>query len=323
MLHNCSIFTYSMLAAFLMYLKSSLAGSILWRRRAGGGGRPAGRSRAPPAGRTRVVLALSVAIDLAPAAAVCAMWGFLIGASALLRLPASHTLASPPPPTTAQGLPCVSFQPDVASCGTNCTRHVLNDTIATHGAGCLDGSAPGFYFRPGRGTGAQKYLLWSHGGGWCRTEGECAGRALTYEGSSRCNPERGPPRANMDSGIMSSNCAENPRFCNHTVVYFMYCDGGSWTGDRDEPVPTSQAEYADPPVPSVHLKGRRNLEAILDTLLTPDFGLAAASEVLYAGASAGGLTSYVRKRSPSSVSQSTVAIHFIDVDRCIKEGACR
>ena len=47
--------------------------------------------------------------------------------------------------------------------------------------------------------------------------------------------------------------------------------GGSWTGDRDQPVPTSQAEYADPPVPLVHFKGRRNLRAIMDALKGPTF----------------------------------------------------
>ena len=221
----------------------------------------------------------------------------LLGSSSATPTVTGPTAAPPPPPTTAQGLPCVGFKSDVASCGEGCTRHVLNDTVASHGAGCLDGSAPGFYFRPGRGASAKKFLLWSHGGGWCRSEGECAGRALTYEGSSSCNPEAGPPRANMNTGIMSSDCTENPRFCNYTVAYFMYCDGGSWTGNRDEPVPTSQAEYADPPVPSVHLKGRRNLAAIMDTLLTPTFGLAAAEKVLYAGASAGGLTAYVSQEA--------------------------
>eukprot|EP01052_Picozoa_sp_SAG31_P035493 SAG31_NODE_4291_length_3376_cov_1.344522_2_plen_294_part_00 len=153
-------------------------------------------------------------------------------------------------------------------------------------------SPPGFYFRPGRGADKTNFILWSHGGGWCRNEGECAGRALTYEGSSARNPPDGPPRQNMDKGIMSSDCGVNP-FCNWTVAYFIYCDGGSWTGDRDQPVPTSQAEYADPPVPAVHFKGRRNLQAIMDTLKGPSFGLGAATKVIYAGASAGGLTTYL------------------------------
>ena len=81
------------------------------------------------------------------------------------------------------------------SCGANCSLHILSKAAAEqHGAACLDGSAPGFYFRQGRGDDAGKYVLWSHGGGWCRNEGECAGRAVTYEGSSRCNPPAGPPR---------------------------------------------------------------------------------------------------------------------------------
>ena len=147
----------------------------------------------------------------------------------MLRAPAAVALAlsaaaAPSPPTTIPGVPCVDYSANVSSCGENCSLHILHDAIATHGAGCLDGSAPGFYFRPGRGADAKKFLLWSHGGGWCRNEGECAGRALTYEGSSRCNPPAGPPRQNMDKGIMSSDCKTNPHFCNWSVAYFIYCE---------------------------------------------------------------------------------------------------
>ena len=182
----------------------------------------------------------------------------------------------------------------VAPCGLGCKLHILNETVKTHNAGCLDGSPPGFYFRPGRGADRSNFILWSHGGGWCRSEGECAGRAMTYEGSSTRNSPLGPPRQNMNAGIMSSNCAHNPKFCNWTVAYFIYCDGGSWTGDRDQPVPTSQAEYADPPVSEVHFKGKRNLQAIMDTLISgPAFGLGSAAKVIYAGASAGGLSTYL------------------------------
>ena len=35
-------------------------------------------------------------------------------------------------------------------------------------ARCLDGTAPAFYFRPGRGvTGARSLILFLEGGGWC------------------------------------------------------------------------------------------------------------------------------------------------------------
>ena len=70
-------------------------------------------------------------------------------------------------------------------------------------------------------------------------------------------------------------------------------DGGSWSGNRDDPIPSADAEYADPPIPTVIFRGRRNLNAIIDALLTPSYGMAGAEKVLYAGASAGGLTSYL------------------------------
>ena len=91
--------------------------------------------------------------------------------------------------------------------------------------------------------GRSKFLVYSHGGSWCydtvaadtSATWNCAVRAGVYEGSSALNPPSGPPRDNMDKGIMSSDCGLNPHFCNHSVVYFMYCDGSSFTGDRALP----------------------------------------------------------------------------------------
>jgi len=224
-------------------------------------------------------------------------------------LPDAATATNPTLPPTAY---CVDYNANVTSCGINCHLHILNGSVESHGAGCLDGSPPGFYFRPGHGANASNFLLWSHGGGWCRNEGECAGRAVTYEGSSWCNPPRGPPRQNMASGIMSPDCSINPDFCNWSVAYFIYCDGGSWTGNRDQPVPTSQAEYADPPIPQVHLKGRRNLQAIMDELLhNPKFGMVRASQVLYAGASAGGLSMYLHCESVRAMIPMTTSVRCL------------
>lgn len=35
------------------------------------------------------------------------------------------------------------------------------------GGVCLDGSPAGYYYRPGQGPGANKFLLYYEGGGWC------------------------------------------------------------------------------------------------------------------------------------------------------------
>ena len=57
-------------------------------------------------------------------------------------------------------------------------------------------------------------------------------------------------------------------------------------------IPSSQSEYSDPPIRVLHFKGRRNLDAIMAEL-SASFGLDGASHVLYSGASAGGLTTYL------------------------------
>ena len=36
--------------------------------------------------------------------------------------------------------------------------------------------------------------------------------------------------------IVSSDCKVNPDFCNFHRVWLAYCDGNSFSGNRDEPV---------------------------------------------------------------------------------------
>jgi len=35
---------------------------------------------------------------------------------------------------------------------------------------------------------------------------------------------------------MSSDCKSNPDFCNYNRVHMVYCDGNSFSGNRDDPV---------------------------------------------------------------------------------------
>lgn len=35
---------------------------------------------------------------------------------------------------------------------------------------------------------------------------------------------------------MDSDCDNNPDFCNFNRVYMAYCDGNSFSGNRDQPV---------------------------------------------------------------------------------------
>ena len=96
-------------------------------------------------------------------------------------------------------------------------------------------------------------------------------------------------------GLMS-NRTENPLAKWHAVLV-NYCDGSSWTGDREEPITTGSRTF--------WLRGRRNLDAILASLDAEAGLLTNATRVIVSGTSAGGLTAilhtdYVASRAPAA-----------------------
>ncbi|GJP82627.1 hypothetical protein CLOP_g12862, partial [Closterium sp. NIES-67] len=148
------------------------------------------------------------------------------------------------------------------------------------GAVCLDGSAPGFYYRKGYGSGRNNWVLFFEGGAWCSSHHACAHRATTILGSSALflpaeemeTTERGM------KGMFSANRTINPDFYNWNAAFFPYCDGGSFSGDREHiPVPNGAPLY---------LRGRRVADLLLKHLIDR-MGLAQAHQVVVAGCSAG------------------------------------
>lgn len=167
---------------------------------------------------------------------------------------------------------------------------VMMTAAAADGAVCLDGSPGGFYFR--KGSSNDKWLMFHQGGGWCGSPDNCADRAQTALGSSKT---WGPTYTDKYEG--SALFATAP-FTEFNVAYLMYCDGGSWSGNSMEVVPYKGANL------TLHYKGRLMLDAAIDTMLA--MGMASATELLYSGCSAGGLTAYlhtdyVHSRMPASV----------------------
>ncbi|GJP41593.1 hypothetical protein CLOM_g1248 [Closterium sp. NIES-68] len=148
------------------------------------------------------------------------------------------------------------------------------------GAVCLDGSAPGFYYRKGYGSGRNNWVLFFEGGAWCSSHHACAHRATTILGSSALFL----PAEEMEStergmkGMFSANRTINPDFYNWNAAFFPYCDGGSFSGDREHiPVPSGAPLY---------LRGRRVADLLLKHLIDR-MGLAQAHQVVVAGCSAG------------------------------------
>ena len=155
---------------------------------------------------------------------------------------------------------------------------LLADAAKTTGAVCLDGSPGGYQIRRGK-PGSKRWVVFHQGGGWCTSDEGCAARANTGLGSST---SWGAAYTDFYEG---GRLFLTPPFLEATLVYALYCDGGSWAGDATEPVVVAAEPDSRAPSRTIYYRGRRLLDALYSHLL--DAGLAQASELLFAGCSAG------------------------------------
>ena len=159
----------------------------------------------------------------------------------------------------------------------NATLHSL-DGAGAEKARCIDGSAAAYYFRPGSGSGAIKWIVFHEGGGWCISLSDCRKRAGTALGSSVNYTNE----LVLPDELLSANETKNPLLHNWNVAYLTYCDGGSFVGDA----------AANDATGTLHFRGRAIREAA-HAALVADHGLAHASEVIVSGGSAGGLAAFL------------------------------
>lgn len=179
--------------------------------------------------------------------------------------------------------------PDAVSCADvlTYTLTLLTDAAARLGAVSLDGSPAAYYVR--RGAETRKVVVHQSGGGWCSSPTSCAQRSNTTLGSTTFFP---PTAAWNDSayvdqqGYLTPDPARNPVFWNWTWVVLPYTDGSSQTGNVDAPVLVPGW-----PTP-IYYRGARVLNATMEALIA-DEGLALATDVVYSGCSAGGLSVYL------------------------------
>jgi len=153
---------------------------------------------------------------------------------------------------------------------------------AKKGAVCIDGSPGVFYIRTKNAKGARsdptKWVLFMEGGGWASSLPGSVKRAKTDLGSSK----NYPLHPNVMEGTSMFN---DPTFDSHTIVYAKYCDGGSFTGKLTNPPVIYQNT-------TLYFRGRGIFDALLNELFDTR-GLDGATEFLYSGCSAGGLTTYI------------------------------
>ena len=80
----------------------------------------------------------------------------------------------------------------------------------------------------------------------------------------------------------------DPRFSNFTIVFAPYCDGGSWTGDA---APVATAANSTGQGRPLFYRGRRLLAGLVESVMAA--GLKGATNLIWGGCSAGGLTAYL------------------------------
>ncbi|CAH9074992.1 unnamed protein product [Cuscuta epithymum] len=162
----------------------------------------------------------------------------------------------------------------------NVTITLIKSAVAD-GAVCLDGSPPAYHWDAGSGSGARNWLVHLGGGGWCIN-------STVYENHTEAYADSCTARATLDigssfhmgdfpfTGIFSDE--ENQTyFYNWNRVIVRYCDGGSFSGDVDEPDPETKLFY----------RGARIYKAIITELMAK--GMQDARNVILAGGSAGGI----------------------------------
>jgi len=148
------------------------------------------------------------------------------------------------------------------------------------GAVCIDGTDAGFWLTPsGDDANKNNWVMYFEGGGWCYSEQDCFNRSNTDLGSSK-----NWPATVGAGGPMDDNCTKNPDFCNYNKVYIKYCDGNSFSGNRQDAMVVNGKK--------LYFRGHQILNAVLDTLKR-DHNLVSAENFILTGCSAGGLATYL------------------------------
>ena len=118
-----------------------------------------------------------------------------------------------------------------------------NRTDLLRGGVCLDGTPPAVYFAPAtNASAATRWVIYFKGGGWCISLEDCLSRSVGLIGTTKNLALQQPTFGYGGGGPLGTDLAENPRFANANRVMLWYCDGGSFSGMRDDPVPVPAEE---------------------------------------------------------------------------------
>ncbi|KAL0322892.1 UNVERIFIED_CONTAM: Pectin acetylesterase 8 [Sesamum angustifolium] len=146
----------------------------------------------------------------------------------------------------------------------------LLESAVSKGAVCLDGSPPAYFYDKGYGEGADNWVVYLEGGGWCANTDFCHEWISTKSTFKR-------EKKMQFRHILAPEQTINPDFYNWNRVFVAYCDGSSFMGDVEEVTPGS----------NLTRRGARIFDAVMEDLLAK--GMKNAKNAILSGGSAGGM----------------------------------
>ncbi len=170
-------------------------------------------------------------------------------------------------------------RPRGAYAGTAAVKHEVTDAKKKQ-AVCNDGSPAAFYFRQGRDPDRNKWIIFLQGGGGCGTDHDCRTR---WADQHNLMTSEGLPMRREQDGLLSADEQENPDFARYSLAVVHYCSSDAYAGDGQRQLDGRTLQF----------RGRRIIDAVLDDLMDASIvgsqTLRQATEVLFAGTSAGGM----------------------------------
>ncbi|XP_042034970.1 pectin acetylesterase 11-like isoform X2 [Salvia splendens] len=114
----------------------------------------------------------------------------------------------------------------------------LLESAVAKGAVCLDGTPPAYIYSKGYGEGANNWIVYIQGGGWCISLEDCHNRSMSSLGSSTRMMAVYPLYPPKMDGMLDDNATYNPLFYNWNIFYVLYCDGSSFMSNIDQVILT-------------------------------------------------------------------------------------
>jgi hypothetical protein len=160
------------------------------------------------------------------------------------------------------------------------------DLNVSPNAVCNDGGPAVYTLQPGFGAASTRWIIFLEGGDLCTDQSSCAARYASSPGLVTSSFFL-THQLNLDPGLEQSDPTVNPDFYDANIVKIAYCSSDWWSGHA-----SGVGAFNGNNVSTWSFQGHAIIEGVIEDL-KQKHGLGQATEVLFAGASAGGVGVFV------------------------------